>query len=57
MVYSSSLLEANFVTMAHREEQMTVAEEAKRTLTIQQLNKVCTSGTDAAGIHDITEFV
>ena len=57
MVYSSSLLEANFVTMAHREEQMTVAEEAKRTLTIQQLNKVRTSRTDAAGIHDITEFV
>ena len=40
MVYSSSLLEANFVTMAQRQEQMVVAEKAKKMLTIQQLNKV-----------------
>lgn len=40
MVYSSSLLEANFFTVAQRQEQIKMAEEAKRLLTIQQLNQV-----------------
>ena len=41
MVYSSSLMETNFFTMAQTQARFKAAEEAKRLQTIQQLNKVC----------------
>ena len=41
MVYSSSLMEANFLTIAQRREFMVKAvEEANRLHTIQQLSNV-----------------